>query len=424
MNAKTLIKALLVGLVLCLFVVGSADAERRRRGSEEAPKKEVNFPDATRQEPKVKPSPRLQKDLNKLIEANNEDRYAEVIERGEKLAASKTAGAYERALAYQLIGIAKQQQDDVAGAVAALNLAIDANGLDNNAHFATMQQIANLQYQEEQYEQALTTLDRYFAEGRRNDAQTLALKGGILYQLERYDPAAEAMKQAIAASDKPSDNWYQVLMASYMSAENYDAAAALGETMLAKNPNDARLIYNIATMYAQNDQDDKAVAVLEAARQRGALDERGYRQLYAMYSSMEGKEDQVVATITDGLDRKVLQPNTEVYTVLGQAYYFSNHPERAIAAYKQALPFASDGENALNLARILSNEEHHAEAKKYAQEAISKGLRRPGDAWVVIGRAEFGMGNKAGLVAAYREAAKYPETKEAAETWLKKNASR
>ena len=51
-------------------------------------------------------------------------------------------------------------------------------------------------------------------------------------------------------------------------------------------------------------------------------------------------------------------------------------------------------------------------------------MRSPGDAWIVIGRAEFGLGNRAGLIAAYREAAKYPETKETAEAWLKKNASR
>ena len=34
------------------------------------------------------------------------------------------------------------------------------------------------------------------------------------------------------------------------------------------------------------------------------------------------------------------------------------------------------------------------------------------------------MGNRAGLIAAYREAAKYPETKQVAEDWLKRNASR
>ena len=33
-----------------------------------------------------------------------------------------------------------------------------------------------------------------------------------------------------------------------------------------------------------------------------------------------------------------------------------------------------------------------------AQEAIKKGVKKPGEAWMVVGRAEFGLGNKAGLV--------------------------
>ena len=426
MNAKTLFKLLLLGLTLSLFLLGSldADAARKRRGNDAEQKKEAIYPDATRAEPKLKQVPRLQRDLNKLITANNEDKYDEVIKLGEQLVANKSAGSYERSIAYQLIGIAKQQQDDYAGAIIALQNAVEANGLDNNAHFSSMLQIANLQYQEDQFEQANATLDRLLAETRKEDPQALALKGGTLYQMERYDEAAEAMKRAIAASDTPSDNWYQVLMGSYMNAENYAEATALGERMLAEKPDDSRLIFNLATLYAQNDQDDKATGVLESARQRGDLDERGYRQLYALYMNMEGKERQVVEVVKDGLAKDILKPSPEVYTVLGQAYYFSDQPNEAIEAYKKALPLAKDGENALNLARILSTEERHAESKKYAQEALAMGLRQPGAAWMVIGRAEFGLGNRAGLVAAYREAAKYPETKETAEEWLRKNASR
>ena len=424
MNAKTLIKTVLLGLVLSVFVVGTADAERNNRRRSAEPEKVVNFPNATRAEPDIKPSRRLQRDLNKLIEANNEDKFDEVITLGEKLAESKAAGNYERSLAYQLVGIAKQQKDDYPGAIEALQRSVEANGLDNNSHFGTMLQIANLQYQEDQFEQAIATIDHYLTGTKKEDSQALALKGGVLYQLDRFPEAAEAMKRAIAASTEPKENWYQILMSAYMSAENYADATALGESQLAKKPDDARLIYNLATMYAQIDQNDKATAVLDSARQRNLLDERGYRQLYALYLNMEGKEAQAIAAIQDGLDKQILKPNAEVYTVLGQAYYFSDKLKEAIEAYTKALPFATDGSSALNLARILSNEEKYADSKKYAQQAIAKGLDRPGDAWIVIGRAESGLGNRAGLVAAYREAAKYPETKQAASDWLKKNGSR
>ena len=216
-----------------------------------------------------------------------------------------------------------------------------------------------------------------------------------------------------------------MLLASYINQEKFTEAAALGRELLAKNPNDARLILNLATMYAQNDQYDLATAELESARQRGLLnDERAYRQLYSLYMNMDNREKEAIAVVNEGLEKGILQPNAEVYTVLGQAYYFSDQIDQAIDAYRKALPFSTDGETALNLARLLSNEEQYAESKRLAQDAIAKGLRRPGDAWIVIGRAEHGMDNRAGLIAAYREAAKHPETKATAEEWLKKNASR
>lgn len=423
MTAKTLINALLLFLALGVFLAEPADAQRNRRGSE-APKKELLYPDATRPDPKIKQSPRAQRDVQKLLKANDEDNYAEVVVLGENLVANKTAGAYERALAYQLIGIAKMEQNDYPGAIEAFKKSFEADGLDNNGHYQMLLQVGQLQYQEDQLEESNATLDRFLKETRKEDPQVLALKGGVLYQLERYDEAVEMLKRAIAASDAPSENWSQMLLASYINQEKYEDAMALGESLLAKSPDDPRLIFNLATMYAQADQLDKATATLDGARNRGLLDERGYRQLYALYLNMDDKEAQAIAVIEDGLAKNVLTPNAEVYTALGQAYYFSDKPKEAIQAYRKSLEFAKDGENALNLARILSNEEQFAESRTYAREAIAKGLRRPGDAWIVIGRAEHGLGNRAGLIAAYREAAKFPETKQTAEEWLKKNASR
>ena len=39
-------------------------------------------------------------------------------------------------------------------------------------------------------------------------------------------------------------------------------------------------------------------------------------------------------------------------------------------------------------------------------------------------KAEFGLGNKAGLIAAYKEAAKHPETAQQANDWLRKNGGK
>jgi len=423
MNLSNVLKTLFLLLVLGLVAAAPADAQRNRRGQQDA-KKEQLFPNATRTEPAAKAAPRMQRDMAKLMKAYEEEKFSEVVQVGEAIGVNKNAGNYEKSWAYQLVGIAKAELNDYPGAIAAYQKSIDANGLDNNAHYQIMLQLGQLQYQDDKFEDALATIDRVLAETRKEDPQTLALKGGILYQTERYDEAVAPLKRAIELSDGSHDNWVQMLLASYINAEKFDQATALGEELLAKNPNDQRLLFNVATMYAQNDQYDKATALLETGRSRGLLDERGYRQLYALYSNMDGNEGKAITVINDGLEKGLLKPSVEIYTALGQAYYFTDQIPQAIDAYQKGVPLATDGEMALNLSRLLSNEERYADSRKMAQDALAKGIRRPGDAWIIIGRAEHGLGNRAGLISAYREAAKFPETKQTAEEWLKKNASR
>jgi tetratricopeptide (TPR) repeat protein len=74
---------------------------------------------------------------------------------------------------------------------------------------------------------------------------------------------------------------------------------------------------------------------------------------------------------------------------------------------------------ALNQARALAELERWSETKAAANQAITKGVKRPGDAYVILGAAEFGLNNQPAALAAYREAAKYPETKTMAETYLR-----
>ena len=54
------------------------------------------------------------------------------------------------------------------------------------------------------------------------------------------------------------------------------------------------------------------------------------------------------------------------------------------------------------------------------QQALAKGgLDKPGVAWILIGNADLKLKDKAGALAAYRKAAQFPETRPAAEKWLK-----
>ncbi|MGX5729572.1 tetratricopeptide repeat protein [Pseudoxanthomonas beigongshangi] len=359
------------------------DSSMRRQKKE---KVEIKYPEATRQEPKEKASAKMQNQLNKLFKAyekeNNED---ETITLANEIIASDKANAYDKSVAAQIGAQAAYGKDDSKLAKDYANKVLEFNGLDNNNHYQTMFFLAQLQMQDDQYTEALATIDKYFAETKSQKPEELVVKGNILYRAERFADAIPFLKQAVEASPEPKNEWMQILMASYAEAGQNDAAVKLAEQLAAKNPADKKAQMNLASVYLQADKTDQAAGVLEKMRTSGQLtDDREYRQLYSMYANMDGREKDVISVINEGLQKGVLKDDYQVQLALAQSYYYSEQIPQAIEAWKKAAPQSPNGETYLNLARVLWQEDRIPEAKQAAKSALDKGLKKPEDAKKIL----------------------------------------
>jgi tetratricopeptide (TPR) repeat protein len=418
----TLARTIQIALLVLLALVLAAPAEAQR-GRTAAAKVEQKFPNATRQDTTPATSQRFARQFQRMVDFSEKDRFAEMRALADEVIEDGRAKPADRAVAAQNAAFAASQLDDYDDAIAYMERALAEDALSNNNHYELMRQAAQMLIAEDQYERGLALLDRFMEETRESPPDMLAFKGNALFRMERFEEAITVLQQAIATADEPQTSWRQLLMASYFELERPMEAAKVAEELAAASPDDKRVLSNLAAIYAQADQYDRATEVLERMRAKGMFaEERDYRQLYAMYLNMEGRENEAIGVINEGIERGVLGSDADVYVALGQAYYFTDRFDEALDAYRKAAPLAKDGEPALNLARLLSNEDRPAEAKKAAQDALARGIRRPGDAWMIIGRAEHGLDNRAGMIAAYREAAKHPETKAQAEDWLRRNA--
>ena len=354
----------------------------QKKGSE---KQEIMYPDATREEPKLKGAAKAQAKLQKLVGVYKKDDYAATRTQADELLANPAANDYDKAVAAQLASQAAYNLDDTPATIAYLKQALQLNALDNNNHYQLMYMLTQVQMQEDQYTEGLATLDRYLAETKSKRPEDLALKGQALYQAERYAEAIPALKQAIEASPEPKDNWLQLLLASYAEAGQSAEAIQLAEKIAAKSPNDKKAQMNLATVYLQADKLEQAAAVLEKIRASGQMtDEKDYRQLYVTYANMDGKEKEVIAVINDGMQKGVLKPDQQTYLALAQSYYYSDQVAPAIEAWKKAAPLSKDGETYLNLAKVLWQEDRIPEAKQAAKSALEKGIKKPEEAKKII----------------------------------------
>lgn len=386
-----------IGAVLVFGTVSQVEAQtaqergeqRRARNADKQQgaskgKAAVDYPEATRKVD-VKASSKASPKLQKMVDLYDDDKAQEAIAAANEIIANQAFNAYDHAFAAQIAAQASYDNDDAAGAKKYLQQAIDFDGLDNNSHFGAMYMLAQLQLQDDQYAESLKTLDRFFAETKSTKPEQLVLKGNALYRLERYPEAATVLKQAIDTSPDPKPEWQQLLMATYAESGNAAEATKMAEAVAAKNPGDKRAQMNLAAVYQQADMLDKSAAVLEKLRAAGQLTEdREYRQLYATYLNMDGREKDAIGVINEGLEKGVLKPDYQSYVALAQANYFADQFGPAIDAYKKAAPLAPDGETYLNLARVLWQEDRIPEAKEAARQAVAKGVKKPDDAKKIL----------------------------------------
>lgn len=363
-------------------------AERREREASQGKEQKAaaeSFPNATRKAPGAKASAKASPKLQKMVKLYDDDKAAEARALADEIIGNEAFNAYDRAFAAQIAAQIAYEADDSNGAIAYLDRAMAFDGLDNNGHYNAMLMKAQLQLQEDKYPEGLATIDRFLTETKSQSPEHLVVKGNALYRLEKYPEAAAVLKQAIDATPEPRADWQQLLMAAYAESGQGDQAIAMAEKIAAKSPNDKRAQLNLVAVYLQADKYDKALGVLEKLRAAGQLTEdRDYRQLYATYLNIEGKERQAAAVIQEGLDKGILKPDHQSYLALAQSYYFSEQPGPAIDAYKKAAPLDDDGETYLNLARLLWQENRIPEAKEAAKQAQAKGLKKPDDAKKIL----------------------------------------
>jgi len=401
LRAPTML-AVAIGLVLGASAIMQVQAQPPRTAEERAAQRErraaaaaeqagqqseaeAKYPQATRPEPKQRTPAKLRKEINALIEAYNQQQREQALAAARAILANESASAFEKAMAAQIGAISALDLGDADTAMSLFEEVVQTDALGNNAHYDAMLALAQLQLQEGREQAGLATLDRFLRESGSKDARHLILKGDALYRLERYPEAATAVKQALATAESPDPTWAQLLVGIYLDMDQPQEAARAIEEILAKDPGNKRMQMNLATIYQQSGETEKAIALLEKVRTSGQLtDEKEYRQLYAAYLGMDGREADAIAVIEDGLAKGVLKPGHEVYMALGQSYYFTGNDAKAIENYTRAAPLDDDGETYLNLARVLWQADRVAEAKRAAQQALDKGVKKPEDARKIL----------------------------------------
>ena len=412
--------------VALLFGLASSPVLARKHDDAQ-PKKEAQYPNATRTEPKLDlTSAKDQKNLNDGLDAVNAGDKA----KAEPLLQSIIDGSkskYAQALALQGMASLHYNDNDYKGAISALQRSLALGVMPNDTYFQLMYMLAQFQMADEQYQPALDTLAKWRAEGKKETAESYALEGNADYRLNKYPEAIAAITKAKSLTDKPQPTWDQILMASYAESGQDDKAAALAQNQLNASPNDPNALNNAVAVLMQAQKYPQAIQMMEKARASGQLTKDTHYINLAKLYLITGQESSDPApnavkagqVLEDGMSKGVVKPSADTYVLLGQSAELANNTNKALDYYNKAEPLASDGETALRVGRLLLSENKYSQAKGQIQQAISKGVKHKGTAYMLLAESERGLKNKPAAIAAMKKAAQDPETAAKAKAWLK-----
>jgi predicted Zn-dependent protease len=386
------------------------------------------YPNAKRKQPSnTGVSAKLAGPLNEGLAAANNGDAATALKDLQPIADSGS-NAYAKALATLGLAQVKYHGGDTKGAIALQKQALDSNALDNDSYFQGLETLAQMYIADEDYSNALTTLDTWSQQSGAQSADVYALQGNAYYRLQKYPQAVAAVQKAKSLTDKPQASWDQIEMASYFAMDKYDDAAKLAEAALAKDPNNSTLLQNVIAIYVNAHQDKKALALLERARANGQIkDATGYMNMAKMYDNLAQNSDdpkvnamKAVGVLKEGVDKGIVQPGYASNKLLGNSYQIAGDYKNAIAAYAKAASDAPTGEVDFLRGQLLENLGRHADARDALKQAIAKGgFKRMGAAYLVLGNAELALKDKAAARAAYQKAEQDPETRASAQKTLK-----
>lgn len=408
------------GVALLLAASGAVAAGKKDEKS--------TYPNATRSAPKNDlTSSADQKALKTGIDALNAGDDAKAQEALQHVLDSSKS-KYAQGVALEGLSNLKFNSGDYKGAIELYKKLLDLNSLPNDQHFDAMFHLVNAYMGDEQYQAALDELKIWREQGKRESADAYAIEGNIDYRLKKYAEAIAAIKKAQSMTDKPQDSWNSILMASYAETGQTGQASSVLEQELAKDPKNKKLIQNALIIYAQNNETDKALALLEREHSQGLLtDENDYLTATRIYAKLAQENEGGAANalkgaslLQEGLSKGTVKASADNYKLLGDSYMIGGENDKALEAYNKAAPLASNGDIDIRRAQIMGAAQDFDGAKVAAEKAISRGVTHKGKAYLLLGKLKLGLKDNAGARAAFQQAQQDPESRDEAAEALKK----
>jgi tetratricopeptide (TPR) repeat protein len=228
-----------------------------------------------------------------------------------------------------------------------------------------------------------------------------------------------AINRQQAAGKIPSEYWYLLQRELYFEREDYQNGLVALNNLIKHYPK-AQYWKHLSYVYKLLKRDTASLSALETCYQLGGLTtERDLLGLaYLMLkANIPYKAAKVLrkGIYTD----KLIEPNAKNLKLLADALRAAQYPKESLAEYEKAVQKSHSADLIIGLASAYLANERYKEAAKWARNALKTGpVKRPDQAFLIIGQAELQLKNFDEAIHVFKEASKDARSKKTALEWI------
>jgi tetratricopeptide (TPR) repeat protein len=356
------------------------------------------------------------KEATELLAQN---KHAEAIEKLQKL--TDKGGDYDKAIVWSNLGFAYNAKNDYVNATKAFAKALAPNKLPMQHQEQLTLNLGQLYIVTEQWDEGIKTLQKYIADACTPPAASAHIfLANALSQQKRYKEALPEIDQAIAKSKKVEESWLQLKLAVSYELKDFKACAETLVALLDMKPVSGEYWRQLSGMFLEMGQDKEAVAVLALAERQGFVTKpQEFKNLYSIYMMIEAPY-KAGMLMQSAMDQKKLPADEENLDLLANAWINARESARAETTLKKLASIAEKGDYYFKLGAMYGDEERWKDSIDMLKKALEKGgLKRPGEAWMRLAVAHYGLKDLQNTTAALQKAITFDETRKQAGEWLR-----
>lgn len=341
----------------------------------------------------------------------------------------ESLNGYEQAMLYNFYGFMHYANDDIAKAITSFNKVIsNADVIPNSLLISTSYSLAQLSMQQQNFNEALA----YLMTWKKVNAKSLTanqemLFAQVYYQDKQFINSLTHIESAIAVSlqkgKQPKENWLTLKRATHYELNQPKKVTQVME-QLVRLYDKPQYWLQLAGMYGEIGEEDKQMAVMEAAYQAGNIIKSNDILTLAQLYQFHGAPFKAAKLLNEAIEQGAVDAQEKNLDLLARAYLGAKEPDHAIKVLKQLTKLSHNGKYDALLAQTYLNAEQWQQAITSAESAIAKSHNDNeesylGNMFLVKGMAKFNLKEFDLSLAAFAQAETMPAIKKTAQQWTK-----